>query len=111
MCCPLYGRKCPLWSANRQYGRFPVVLRRGKPHAITKHRVRNQDVNNFWNEIESMCNNNEEQRLESERTLRTCHVNISNKTQCMMENIAEETAEAHLATTKEIDQKKKIHML
>ncbi|GES81487.1 hypothetical protein GLOIN_2v1486968 [Rhizophagus clarus] len=36
-----------------------------------KHRVRNQDVNNFWNEIESMCNNNEEQRLESERTLRT----------------------------------------
>ena len=33
--------------------------------------ARNQDVNNLWNEIESMCNNNEEQRLESERTLRT----------------------------------------
>ncbi|PKK63862.1 hypothetical protein RhiirC2_869571 [Rhizophagus irregularis] len=60
-----------------------------------KHRFHNEDVNNFWNEIESMCNNNEEQRLESERTLRTkrCHVDISSKTQRMMENIAEETVE------------------
>ncbi|POG60510.1 hypothetical protein GLOIN_2v1486968 [Rhizophagus irregularis DAOM 181602=DAOM 197198] len=60
-----------------------------------KHRFYNEDVNNFWNEIESMCNNNEEQRLESERTLRTkrCHVDISSKTQHIMENIAEETVE------------------
>ncbi|CAI2194595.1 12069_t:CDS:2 [Funneliformis geosporum] len=68
--------------------------------SVVKHRFHNEDVNNFWNEIELMYNNKEKQRLESERSVRTCHVNISNKTQCMMENIAEETAEAHLATTK-----------
>lgn len=31
-----------------------------------------------------------------------CHVNISSKTQDMMENMAEETVKAHLATTKVI---------
>ncbi|CAG8482462.1 6511_t:CDS:10, partial [Paraglomus brasilianum] len=79
-----------VWKASSspekgQYGRLPAVPRR----------ARNQDVNNLWNEIESMCNNNEEQRLESERTLqmKRCHVDISSKVQCMMENIAEETVE------------------
>ncbi|CAB5190989.1 unnamed protein product [Rhizophagus irregularis] len=64
--------------------------------AFKNHRQHNEDVNIFWNEIELMY-------LEYEKNLRTkrCHVNISSKTQDMMENMAEETVKAHLATTKD----------
>ncbi|RGB37404.1 hypothetical protein C1646_813355 [Rhizophagus diaphanus] len=63
--------------------------------AFKNHRQHNEEVNIFWNEIELMY-------LEYEKNLRTkrCHVNISSKTQDMMENMAEETVKAHLATTK-----------
>ncbi|CAI2191719.1 3083_t:CDS:2, partial [Funneliformis geosporum] len=63
---------------------------------VVNHRQHNEEVNKFWNEIELMC-------LEQEITLRTkrCHLNISSKTQDMMENMAEETVEAHLETTKQ----------
>ncbi|CAG8665051.1 5174_t:CDS:2 [Funneliformis mosseae] len=53
------------------------------------------DYIRIWNKIELMCYENEQKRLESERATRTlrCHVNIRDKTQNMMENMAEETVE------------------
>ncbi|CAG8649541.1 13067_t:CDS:2, partial [Acaulospora morrowiae] len=100
---------------HRQYGSLPAVVKtltttavwesssspeKGKTHITTlgiywlpsygllKHRLRNEDINYFWNRIE-------QQRLESERATRTirCHVNIRSKTQDMMENMADETIE------------------
>ncbi|RHZ44567.1 hypothetical protein Glove_718g6 [Diversispora epigaea] len=61
--------------------------------AFANHRRHNEEVDIFWNEIELTY-------LDQERALRTkrCHVNISSKTQDMMENMAEETVEQHLAT-------------
>ncbi|CAG8692821.1 2745_t:CDS:2, partial [Acaulospora morrowiae] len=87
-----------------QYKRLPVVPRRGETHTTTKHRLNNQDINNFWNKIELECNKNEQKRLESERTIRTlqCHVNIRSKTQDMMENMAEETIEEAKNTCKRL---------
>ncbi|CAG8596824.1 16323_t:CDS:10 [Funneliformis caledonium] len=54
-----------------------------------KHRLY-QDVNNFWNKIKLMCYKNEQKRLELERAMRTlqCHINIRDKTQNMMKNMA-----------------------
>ncbi|CAG8596990.1 10951_t:CDS:10 [Diversispora eburnea] len=77
----------------------PVVLRRDKTHTITNHRLCNKDVNKFWNEIELKYSNDELQHLELKKVLRTkrCHVDISSKTQDMMENMAEETVEQHFA--------------
>lgn len=109
---------CPLWSA-KQIKQLNIFFHTSIS-AITnfvlnyffffrKHRFHNEDVNNFWNEIELMYNNKEKQRLESERAMRTkrCHVNISSNTQDMMENMAEETVEAHLATTKKRSTRKR----
>ncbi|CAG8656690.1 11093_t:CDS:2, partial [Ambispora leptoticha] len=85
---PILWSTCPLWSAIGSMGVFQQS-REGK------HRLRNQDINYFWNRIELECNKNEQQRLESERTTRTlrCYVSIRSKTQDMMENMAEETTE------------------
>ncbi|RHZ67208.1 hypothetical protein Glove_302g51 [Diversispora epigaea] len=78
-------------------------------NSFKNHRLHNKDVNNFWNEIELEYNNNEMQRLESDKTLRTkrCHVNINSKTQDMMENMAEETVEQHLAMKSTTKKKKR----
>ncbi|GBB91458.1 hypothetical protein RclHR1_18770013 [Rhizophagus clarus] len=78
--------------------------------SVVKHRFHNEDVNNFWNEIELMYNNKEKQRLESERAMRTkrCHVNISSKTQDMMENMAEETVELAITKKKPARKRKSI---
>ncbi|CAG8582394.1 6674_t:CDS:10 [Paraglomus occultum] len=68
---------------------------RDVPLMLRNHRQRNEEIDSFWNKVEFA-------HLEEQRALRTkrCHVNISSKTQDMMENIAEDTVEAHLLTKK-----------